>query len=103
MPGNIDVNYHVNQYTKGPSTLLELGFLTNDTSLMEYLQNYKEHAKAVANAIWKFLGVEGLQGDDSDCEKELEQTIIELIMDNDALKAEKKKLNNMVVKIKSGT
>lgn len=44
-----------------------------------------------------------LYADTSDREKELEQTIIELMMDNDALKAENQKLNIVVTKVKEAT
>lgn len=78
MPGNAKINYHVNQYTKCPSMLLELGFLTNDTNLMEFLQNYKEYAEAVVNATCVFLGIEGLAEDKADTFITIEQLALEL-------------------------
>jgi len=78
MPGNIDVNYHVNQYTKCPSMLLELGFLTNDINLMEFLKNYKEYAKAVVNATCKFLGINGLSVEITDTFVTMEQLALDL-------------------------
>ena len=78
MPGGVNVNYHVNQYTKCPSMLLELDFLTNDINLMEFLKNYKEYAKAVVNATCKFLGINGLSVEMTDTAITMEQLALDL-------------------------
>ncbi len=49
--GGADLNYFINRYTKMPSVLAEIGFISNKTDNQKYDENIEKYAKAIADGI----------------------------------------------------
>ena len=45
------MNYYINRYTKMPSVLAEIGFISNPNDNKSYDENMEEYAKAIADGI----------------------------------------------------
>ncbi len=46
-----DLNYYINRYTKMPSVLAEIGFISNKNDNKKYDDNLENYAKAIADGI----------------------------------------------------
>ena len=46
-----DLNYYINKYTKMPSVLSEIGFISNEEDNKKYDENLQEYAETIADGI----------------------------------------------------